>query len=162
MTLHSDEARRRQQEANAGLFVRVKAYCVLFNPEHTHHLVCVGRDPRDGTIVHRLLGGHVEFGEYAIDAAVREIEEEVGVEIPTPSLLAVVENIFEFHGMWGHEVIFVYHAELAHPLPIPPEGGHIDDDGVVVACVWRPLADDDECVLHPEGLSGQLRRLSLG
>lgn len=153
----SEEFLRRQQDAIAGRIPKLKAYCVLFNPGRSHHLVCLGIDPRDGSTIHRLLGGHVEFGEYSLEAVVREISEELGVTIVDPGLLAVVENVYDDNKLWGHEVIFVYVTELSDPLPIPMGGGEFLDDGVSVACVWRSVADEATTIpLHPEGLAERL------
>jgi len=44
------------------------------------------------------IGGGVEAGEYAIDAAKREVPEEVGQEIENICLLDISENIFTFNG----------------------------------------------------------------
>jgi 8-oxo-dGTP diphosphatase len=40
-----------------------------------------------------LPGGHLEYGETIIDAARREMMEELGIEVPNLTLLTVVENI---------------------------------------------------------------------
>ena len=50
--------------------------------------MAVIRRPRDGALLvsehaepdlfHRPLGGHVEFGEYALDTLHRELREEIG------------------------------------------------------------------------------------
>lgn len=153
----SDEAIARLAEAGRGHYPKVKAYCVLLNAERSHHLVWRGYDPAKGQEFHRLLGGHVEFGEYSRDAVVREIEEELGVGLTDPALLGMVENVFDYDGRPGHEVIFVYVADVPEPSPVPPEGGFIDDNGVPVACVWRPVADEGLCPLYPDGLGAQLR-----
>jgi ADP-ribose pyrophosphatase YjhB (NUDIX family) len=64
------------------------------------------RRPRDGALLvsehadpagapfHRPLGGHVEFGEYALDTVNREFQEEIGQNLTGVRLLGVLENIF--------------------------------------------------------------------
>lgn len=57
-------------------------------------------------------GGGIEFGERSGDAAVREMREELGLELRADdlSLLGVIENLFEYRGEPGHEICFVYEA----------------------------------------------------
>jgi len=56
----------------------------------------------------RPLGGTIEFGERAADTLKREFVEELGLEIVNPTLLTVMENLYEHHGVRGHEVVFVF------------------------------------------------------
>ncbi|PSN10075.1 NUDIX hydrolase [filamentous cyanobacterium CCT1] len=56
----------------------------------------------------RPLGGGIDFGETSAEAAIREIKEELGLDITEVKLLGVVENIFIYEGEPGHEMVFVY------------------------------------------------------
>jgi 8-oxo-dGTP pyrophosphatase MutT (NUDIX family) len=56
----------------------------------------------------RPLGGGIDFGETSAAAAIREIKEELGVDITGVELLGIVENIFVYEGDPGHEIVFVY------------------------------------------------------
>ena len=69
-----------------------------------------------------LPGGHVEFGESAADALVREFIEECGLNIQVGSLRAVSEGTFEQKGKRKHEVNLVFHVELmdVHGEQLPP------------------------------------------
>ena len=49
----------------------VKAMGLIRRPRDGAWLVSEGTDP-DGTLFHRPLGGHVEFGEHALDTVHRE------------------------------------------------------------------------------------------
>ena len=40
-----------------------------------------------------LPGGHLEYGEMLVEAAQREMKEELGIEVPHLTLLTVAENI---------------------------------------------------------------------
>src|SRR5258705_8863034 len=84
--------------------------------------MAVIRRPRDGALLvsesedppfQRPLGGHVEFGEYAIDTVRREFAEEIGQELTGVRLLGVLENIFGWRGGTEHEVVFIFTAALA-------------------------------------------------
>lgn len=56
----------------------------------------------------RPLGGGIDFGETSAEAAIREIKEELGLDITEVKLLGIVENIFVYEGEPGHEMVFVY------------------------------------------------------
>ena len=82
---------------------------LLPNAARTHHAVWRGNDKtKEPSSFHRMLGGSVEFGERSVDAAVREMREELGIELIEPRLLGALENVYKFRGEPGHEVVFVY------------------------------------------------------
>src|SRR6266566_5641004 len=84
--------------------------------------MAVIRRPRDGALLvsesasgpepsfQRPLGGHVEFGEYALDTIHREFGEEIGQALTGVRLLGVLENIFGWQGGTEHEVVFIFAA----------------------------------------------------
>ena len=73
--------------------IRVKALAVIVRPADGALLVCEGAD---GSVAGyaRTPGGSVEFGELAGEAVHREILEELGAELWSASLVAVLENRF--------------------------------------------------------------------
>ena len=62
---------------------------------------------------HRPLGGHVEFGEYALNTVHREFREEIGQALTGARLAGVLENIFVWGGVTKHEIVFVFTAAFA-------------------------------------------------
>lgn len=70
-------------------------------------------DEVEGTF-YRPPGGGIEFREHSRDAAVRELQEELDLEVPREqlTLLGVIENSFEFRGAPHHEICFVYEARV--------------------------------------------------
>ncbi len=60
----------------------------------------------------RPLGGGIEFGESSREAMLREISEEIGIDVENLSLIKVIENIFAYEGKQLHEIVFIYDAEF--------------------------------------------------
>jgi ADP-ribose pyrophosphatase YjhB (NUDIX family) len=60
----------------------------------------------------RPLGGTVDFGEPWRDALQREFLEELGTRITLLDNFFVMENLYEHHGVTGHEVVFLCHAHF--------------------------------------------------
>lgn len=62
-----------------------------------------------------LPGGHVEFGESASAAVVRELEEETGLQMDCGECLLVTEGSFDADGKDHHEINIVFHVEHHTP-----------------------------------------------
>ncbi len=75
-------------------------------------LASKGVDNKTGKEFCRLLGGGIEFGETSLIAAQREFKEELGATLKNEKLLQVIENIFQYNGKPGHEITFLYKADL--------------------------------------------------
>lgn len=69
-------------------------------------LIRRGKPPREGEW--SLPGGRIEPGERAVDAALRELREETGVEAEIVALIDVVDGLFPEAGM--HYVLIDYLA----------------------------------------------------
>ena len=108
--------------------IKVKAFAVLLNASRSKHL---------------------EFGEPADDAVVREIVEELHAELAQVTLLGVIENVFTYAGAPGHEVVFVYAATVADGV-VPEEGGWFDDGGPI-RVEWRSVDVRTDIPLYPDG-----------
>jgi len=102
----------------------------------------------------RLPGGTIEFGERGSDTVVREIREELGVDVVDPVYLGTAENIFTYLGVVGHELVRVYKVRFADPRLY--ERDHFDcveANGVPFTCIWKPIAEFRGGVpLYPDGL----------
>lgn len=77
-------------------------------------LIRRGRPPRQGDW--SLPGGRIEPGERAIDAALRELREETGVEAEITGLLDVVDGVFPEAGR--HYVLIDYAARWVSGEPV--------------------------------------------
>ncbi len=58
-----------------------------------------------------LPGGHVEFGETAKEAIIREIKEERGRTLKNVSFIGIVENNYEEEFIEHHEINIIFEAE---------------------------------------------------
>jgi ADP-ribose pyrophosphatase YjhB (NUDIX family) len=122
------------------------------------------RRPRDGALLvseevspsgelfHRPLGGHVEFGEYALDTVHREFGEEIGQALTAVQLTGVLENIFEWGGSRQHEIVFVFAAAFADEA-----GYEIGEQAILDArgstrVIWR-TAGAASPLLYPGGVA---------
>jgi ADP-ribose pyrophosphatase YjhB (NUDIX family) len=103
-------------------------------------LVERGYDRVSGEHFLRAIGGGVEFGERAVDALAREWREELGLELESPALLGVIENLFTSEGRAGHEVVFVFSARLADAAVYAREAlVATESDGSRHEALWVPL-----------------------
>lgn len=98
-------------------------------------------------------GGGVEFGERAIEAVRREMREEFDAEVRDVRLLGTLENIFEYHGRPGHEVVFVCEARFvdstfyAAERIVGTEGA-----GIRIEAIWLDVSQPLDRPLYPNGL----------
>ncbi len=101
-------------------------------------LVFEGYDDTKNETFYRPLGGGIEFGEHWTEALRRELREEMATDLTNVKLLGVLENLFTAYGRPGHEVVFLYTADLVDPTLYERDHvGHVLDDGSPVT--WQPL-----------------------
>ena len=128
----------------------LKAMAVVRRPRDGALLVSEHVDSRDPPF-QRPLGGHVEFGEYALNTVRREFAEEIGQELTGVRLLGVLENIFGWRGGTEHEVVFIFTAELAAASAYEIEEQLILDNPDR-RVLWRP-PNAVSPPLYPAGLT---------
>lgn len=91
--------------------IRPIAICLFRN--NNRILVSEAFDSSKQDYYCRPVGGAIEFGETSRDAMLREIREEIDVEVRNLKFVGVLESIFRYEGHPGHEIVFVYDAEFA-------------------------------------------------
>lgn len=130
----------------------VKAMAVIRRDRDGALLVSEYAGP-DAAPFHRPLGGHVEFGEYALATVHREFQEEIGQRLEGVRLLGVLENIFRWQDSTQHEIVFVFTASFADPAAYEiPEQRILDDTDGSTRVVWRAGAATGP-PLYPDGLT---------
>jgi 8-oxo-dGTP pyrophosphatase MutT (NUDIX family) len=110
-------------------------------------------DPVKDQTFYRPLGGAIEFGEYGEDALRREIREELGAEITDIRYLGMMENLFTFDGIPGHEIVLVYDATFADPARYQESSFVGDEGGTPFTALWLPpTAFNAVTPIYPEGI----------
>ena len=92
------------------MVIRTVSLCLIRKGENI--LVQEIIDPAVKQTFYRPIGGTVEYGENSKDTVIREVKEELNAEIEETKLLYVIENIFSYLDNVGHEIDFIYEAEL--------------------------------------------------
>ena len=115
-----------------------------------------GRDPTETEPFFRPPGGGINPGERGAEAVSREFAEEFdGAEIIEPRYLGTLENLFDFAGVPGHEIVLVYEARFADGS-MYDDGritGH-EETGEAFEALWLDLdrARRGAVALYPDGL----------
>lgn len=108
------------------------------------------------TEFYRPLGGGLEFGEQSEVAVRREFQEEIGTDVVVEDRIATFENVFEFRGTDGHEVVFLYEVSFADDSYYERDTFEaVEENGEGFPVRWKPLSafsGADADVLYPEGL----------
>nr|WP_284694948.1 NUDIX domain-containing protein [Photobacterium galatheae] len=100
-----------------------------------------------------LPGGHVELGEAAATALVREIAEETGLNVIVGSLIGVAENDWLEGGQPQAEIALVFRAKLegiSEALKVESKEPHLE-------FFWAEVAALDEYQLYPVALRDLIR-----
>ncbi|MCU1656510.1 MAG: ADP-ribose pyrophosphatase [Pseudonocardiales bacterium] len=103
----------------------------------------IGRTDKLGRLLWSLPKGHIEEGETAEQAAVREVAEETGI---TGEILAELGTIDFWFVAEGRRV----HKTVRHYL-LRATGGELSDADIeVTAVAWVPLPDIQEQLAYPD------------
>jgi uncharacterized protein (DUF952 family)/8-oxo-dGTP pyrophosphatase MutT (NUDIX family) len=139
--------------------IRVISICAIWS-QGGRILVFEAFDSVKGTFYYRPLGGGIEPGETSEATAVREVREEIGLDITDLSLLGVLENVFQLQGAPFHEIVFVYEGRFRDESVENREEFIVEEDnGDRLRGVWRELNSfDANRRLVPEGLLALLVR----
>ena len=143
---------------------------ITFSEDHvrfTNRIVGVTFD-RDRVLLHRFVrddfwalpGGRAELLEPSPQTLIREMQEEIGVEVQVDRLLWVVENFFIHAGQSHHELglYFLMHLPADSPLrDVPGFDGHEGEQRIIFE--WHPVDTLEELPLYPRFLRTGLKAL---
>ena len=103
----------------------------------------IGRIDRRGRLLWSLPKGHVEEGETAEDAAIREVMEETGITGRVVAPLGTIDFWFVADGRRIHKTV--------HHYLLVATAGELSDEDIEVAQVeWVPLADLHERLAYAD------------
>ncbi|MCQ2213928.1 MAG: NUDIX domain-containing protein [Bacteroidaceae bacterium] len=116
-------------------FNSASATAVIITNERGELLLCRRAfDPAKGTL--DIIGGFVDPGESALEAIVREIKEETGIQVPPSELtfLFSLPNTYMYSGLLLHTCDSIFSVQIPSATTI-----HASDD--VAECFWVSPAD---------------------
>ncbi len=131
---------------------RIRPIAICLCSYHNQILVIDGYDSVKHEAFYRPPGGGIEFGEYAVEAVQREFQEEFGLKLTHITQLAVLQNIFTCDGIPGHEIVYVFDAQLADPSRYGTILDGKEDDGSPFRAWWRSLdqIQQEQRPLYPD------------
>ena len=103
----------------------------------------IGRTDKLGRLLWSLPKGHIEEGETAEQAAVREVREETGIHGEIMGELGTIDFWFVADGRRIHKTVRHYLLRAT--------GGQLSDDDIeVTAVAWVPLPEISEQLAYPD------------
>ena len=112
-------------------------------------LLAEGRDP-DGDRRYLIpVGGEVQFGEALVDAARRELAEEVHLEATELCFLGFMESHFTLDGSRGHELVFHYLCTVTDQQSKTLPDAGVESDGTTFPLRWL---DRNELCQHADAI----------
>lgn len=138
--------------------IRVLAMCAFRRDDKV--FVSEGYDSQKDQTYYRAIGGGIEFGERAVDALQREVQEELEAPIQDLEYLGTLENIFVYEGRHGHEICMIFDGGFVEAWRNADESvAQGTDDGkhgeeILYTARWIPLDDfrQGKLQLYPQGL----------
>jgi 8-oxo-dGTP pyrophosphatase MutT (NUDIX family) len=134
---------------------RIRPIAVCYCESEGKVLLEEGYDAVKDQRFFRAIGGGIEFGETAEAAVRREWMEELGAELGEVRLLQVVENIFEYEGRPGHEIVFMLEGAPRDTGRFQAQRMEITEStGLVHRLSWVPIEDmaNGRVTVYPRAL----------
>lgn len=108
-----------------------------------------------------LPGGHIRIGETLEGGLIREISEEISVDVKCNRLLWSEECFWKWNGKQAHSIAFYYLVELCENQEIPDKGELVSQkDNCNVVIGWMPIEKLQSIVIYPEFLKREIYNLN--
>ncbi|MDX1991669.1 MAG: NUDIX hydrolase [bacterium] len=140
--------------------VRPIALCVFRHRGRI--LVAEGYDVVKDEVFYRPIGGKIEFGERGAETIVREVKEELDLDVTNVRYLGTLESIFEYDGQKGHEICLIYDGKFVDEAVYTQDGLEaVEDDESLYVAIWKDFEDFlySTAPLYPEGLYELLEKV---
>lgn len=130
--------------------IRIKAMCLFKHADKV--LVGKGYDKTTNQPFYRILGGSIHFGETSQEAVQREIREELNSDITELELINITENLFEYEGIKGHEIVFLFKGNLTNEKIYEEDIIHVVEEDYEFDAEWIPIQEiiDGPIKLYPD------------
>jgi 8-oxo-dGTP pyrophosphatase MutT (NUDIX family) len=118
-------------------------------------LVAKGYDIFREKYFFRPIGGGIDFNEYSKEAAVREIKEEINLDILIDDFITIIENIYNYNGILTHEIVFIYKGKFKENEEyLKNEFDGVTSNNLQFKAYWIKIEDFKKGIkeLHPFGL----------
>jgi ADP-ribose pyrophosphatase YjhB (NUDIX family) len=103
-------------------------------------------------------GGRVAFGEFSKDAVLREMKEELSINLDNVEWAGLVENYFTLAGKKLHEISIFYRIAVPIDTLLPTT----DDNGDPVFYAWHMINNLQDIDLKPCFLGDRLAEFKKG
>jgi 8-oxo-dGTP pyrophosphatase MutT (NUDIX family) len=142
-----------------GMDMKIRSIAICWIEHNDHIFVHECYDPTKDQTFYRPLGGGIEFGETAKEAAKREFQEELKTDISVDDNYQVYENIFTFDGKPGHEIVFMLKAKFKDSSFYEQRDFIGDEGGTPFTAKWVHISEftSGKRILYPDDFVNSLR-----